>query len=1839
MADEVMSQMPEYVPLSAMNDAKTSIVADLFGGTVAAVGDFAASTYNSVVPQSMEVNERDLIARLGDNALRVYDEHPDAVHTASFIGGMLVPAGLALKGTNALRAGMKGVNWFSEAGKIDQMGKVNTLIQEGKMLSEEYNVATRALYLRSAANTLVDNAAAELAIIGTMNAHPLMEDYMKDPVHSFGVSMMLGTALVTPFTHIGTRADIRGLGQAAYGEATAKVLEGYKPISYTEDLSVQVAQHQKNIDNWENALTINTTTNEYNKLTTDMISSFVRSSRAAQVETFEKMASPEIAKLPTELRDNLISRIASEPERFAGINSISFASAKDETNFLKTTYEKLFSSTQTGKGIPLTKQAVKDGKLVTVKDDMIYSPTFDAFMRRSDLKGYGVAADIINDEKELTKGMTNSWYRVPNYEADLEKLGESAAYIDTDYLRKLKAVDEMPMTELSKVVVSPDDGPMLNAVLARMNKLATEGQDVSSLKVTLTKSEPNWDKIQESLFQNEIQRVSSGGSGVKASYMQDLQRGVEAQWNQFDLFSNKISSAAKSLLRDWKAGSGMTTMRNALDDAFRPSQYARHGVPQEHIDAVKEMYNSAASTSLRQALMQVADSEGYVYLYRGLRKEAFSSATLESFTTNAQKAAEFGTPKLYKVKVQDVFGGIRDIPGNAGYERSTEVLVMSHTREGMDKLPIAQLVDAIPEEFSSLSKYGVDEKTLKAFDKTNLKNLVANSYDDFIQSNPFKEGMDKAAWNTEAEAYIKAATDDYLKTVNDFNAAKNVNTATVNNEAGFMDLHAALLKQKEEDIKMMTSMGIPPEVIRTRTNTPLDTVKAVQLGAKLDELPSRLYSSASEIGQHLGIEKKSLVVGTTANKIPVAQMRSQIHTSMMDEADTMLKQMFLSASPSVVLRDMAEYLFSKNNQVRMKLLKDSLMKVNPATAGSRFWQSADAYMRDMGDAGLIMTEMGKDSSHLYNKYTNQIVKPISDAFATITKDAAGIVEFNTARELNASLKGYREFRAGQFFVQDELNPWKILPSGEKIRNMVPAKWKGKEFTITTPSVLNAFERMQEAGRELYNMNSTYRNIIGQTALNDNGFWMPAFNPRNKYITYVVDHVDGTTRLLYGHTPQELVSAENAYAATMSNRTPGSWDFVRKGADQALYNKIEGRHDPMFMSVADITALHGGSSTAAIVPTNTNVFSELANGYEHYIHRSVSNHLELQYSDVIGHLDSLSAQAKSLTENQPVSRIQKALNVIDDAGLSAKNTLLGRNNLKEYVGWQDAQNGIQTTTEMILQKINSVMDPILNPAKGLLGRGKSLSDKEWEKLVDDMEARGIPNPFKDLDDAVAKERFHVERISQAPNMTARVVALSNNLAATTLLKVMELGQPLVNMLSLPILTSAAVQRQFTPEFMGAALKPGFQLSTTRAMYDGVRYLSHPDYAKYKAMASDLGVLTPVVSEVSELLQMTRSFNPGAMQKVENALNSKLVEMLSKPSMWSEQAVREFSFATGVSLAKKAYPGLGDTGVMTFARNFVDTAVGNYNPAQRPTVFQGTIGTAMGLFQTYMVTLMQQVYRKAELRDYKGLAKMALTQSSIFGVKSLPGFNQVSEQIGEHFSDGNIDLTTGMYRAVPEGLADLTLYGLPSNLGPAIYTRGDIQPRIPNIIGGVQNLAAVNILGQAVEAASNLGKAATQMGDEGGAKAFAEALSVQSISRPLARLSELATGHSVTKKGNEIAGPEEIYSAQGILARVFATRGLREAKAREAQYLNSMYDSLDREQRSEALKVLKNHIRSDTLTPEIIETVNEKYMRTGSAKGWRSAVNTALHDTDSPGVSAVRNHLHPGSALNLMIDDLD
>jgi hypothetical protein len=396
---------------------------------------------------------------------------------------------------------------------------------------------------------------------------------------------------------------------------------------------------------------------------------------------------------------------------------------------------------------------------------------------------------------------------------------------------------------------------------------------------------------------------------------------------------------------------------------------------------------------------------------------------------------------------------------------------------------------------------------------------------------------------------------------------------------------------------------------------------------------------------------------------------------------------------------------------------------------------------------------------------------------------------------------------------------------------------------------------------------------------------------------------------------------------------------------------------------------------------------------------------------------------------------------------------------------------------------------------------------------------------------------------------------------------------------------------------------------------------------------------------------KSLDPGLMKKAEDLLESKFVNLLSKPSEWSESMVRKVSFFNGITIAKQAYPGLGEKGVVTFARAFMDEAVGNYTAAQRPAFFQGTFGVAFGLFQTYMLTLGQQMYRGIQGKDWAALGKQMLTQAGIFGGASLPGFDLVSTQIAKSFSDDRVDLETGTFRAVSDPVADILLYGLPSTLGPGINTRGDIQPRLPNPFQGLDSLAVANIIGQAYKAGERVASAAWSA-DESAGRAILEALSLQSVSRPIARFSELASGNSLTSRGDLVASNIGIFQgdapyvntdnllSQSTFARIFATRPLEEVKARQALQLNTFYKAYDTDKRAAVARRLKSHIRAGDIDQDVLEELAQQYLRTGHPAGWRSAVREAMLMEGAGASDSIKRKLGPENPLNKMIeDDLD
>ena len=65
-------------------------------------------------------------------------------------------------------------------------------------------------------------------------------------------------------------------------------------------------------------------------------------------------------------------------------------------------------------------------------------------------------------------------------------------------------------------------------------------------------------------------------------------------------------------------------------------------------------------------------------------------------------------------------------------------------------------------------------------------------------------------------------------------------------------------------------------------------------------------------------------------------------------------------------------------------------------------------------------------------------------------------------------------------------------------------------------------------------------------------------------------------------------------------------------------------------------------------------------------------------------------------------------------------------------------------------------------------------------------------------------------------------------------------------------------------------------------------------------------------------------------------------------------------------------------------FVNRVHGNYIASQRPIAFQGPVGQAMSLFQTYQFNMLQQLFRYVENGEAKTLAILAGLQTTIFVV---------------------------------------------------------------------------------------------------------------------------------------------------------------------------------------------------------------------------------------------------------------
>lgn len=377
----------------------------------------------------------------------------------------------------------------------------------------------------------------------------------------------------------------------------------------------------------------------------------------------------------------------------------------------------------------------------------------------------------------------------------------------------------------------------------------------------------------------------------------------------------------------------------------------------------------------------------------------------------------------------------------------------------------------------------------------------------------------------------------------------------------------------------------------------------------------------------------------------------------------------------------------------------------------------------------------------------------------------------------------------------------------------------------------------------------------------------------------------------------------------------------------------------------------------------------------------------------------------------------------------------------------------------------------------------------------------------------------------------------------------------------------------------------------------KYIMDPNSAEYK-FAKDNGYLTRISDQYKGAID-DLTFNPSEGvatwdQKV-NKLHGKLKSLGDKGEKWTgNRLAEEWNRLVAVDVMKQMTDIGVKQGVITnkeqlaYINTFVNRTQGNYLAAQRPMMFQGPVGQAVGLFQTYQFNLMQQLLRHVGEGHAKDAMTLMALQGTIHGMNGLPAFNAVNTHIIGTASGNqeHRDIYDATYGALGKEGGDWLMYGLGSNalgllhpdLKVNMYTRGDINPRHLTILP--TNPSSVPIVQASYKVMANIFDTAGKIQAGGDVSTtLLQGLEHNGLSRPLAGLAQTLEGlnnpmrasYSTSKRGNVISSNDLLSLAN--LGRIAGAKPLDEAIALDATYRYKAYGLKDSRKRyvlGEAIK---------------------------------------------------------------------
>lgn len=465
-------------------------------------------------------------------------------------------------------------------------------------------------------------------------------------------------------------------------------------------------------------------------------------------------------------------------------------------------------------------------------------------------------------------------------------------------------------------------------------------------------------------------------------------------------------------------------------------------------------------------------------------------------------------------------------------------------------------------------------------------------------------------------------------------------------------------------------------------------------------------------------------------------------------------------------------------------------------------------------------------------------------------------------------------------------------------------------------------------------------------------------------------------------------------------------------------------------------------------------------------------------------------------------------------------------------------------------------------------------KTFEELATQL---GDRSPY-----ATAAEFMQATTKVSIPPEVGEIAQGINRFSASMLLRWFEFPNAAMNMLGVITNMPSIVRSRSTPlmgELVGANGKKIGVVDSYQILAGGFKdMLKGSSHADWDFMVKN-GDTTQSIAELNKQMSLIDSKTgfwkvmggdknvqvqprvPRSLKEArEQAKNKGIDGLISLATDTTESMSRSWAHFIGLRLAD-ANGIVGLEARHSFARNVANQAIANYNPLNKPELFQTSIGSMFGLFASYMQQYNQRLFRWMETGDYISVGRQLATQAGLFGVASVPGYNAVESLFTGMGENPDATMTDTIYAKYGPKVGSVIAHGgiqeLPKLFGLdqsiALYTRGDANFRTPTL-DPTRLMAGLNIVSSIVDGTWEIAQKAIDPESDMSARFVSEVLARQMPNRAMkGTLQALLTEGQEIDQTGQIVSRTTTWLESGI--RMMGMRSGRQQGEVEAYYANT------------------------------------------------------------------------------------